>query len=113
MAQPDGILEEQSLGRLSSATHTATTMSTSDDSTPSRPEGAAPPALEDPVGTAHMRPDGTVELKLIAVAPGDIRGEAMFLVKPDDPRYQGVVDHLGGLKPGGYASVQPFPPGVF
>ncbi len=81
--------------------------------TPTRPDGLPAEEPPEPIGSAHMREDGTVELKLIATAPGAILGEAMFLVKPDDPRYEGVIDHLGGLKPGGYAPVPPFPPGVF
>lgn len=80
---------------------------------PPRPEGMPDEAQAEPIGTAFMRPDGTLELKLIARAPGDIVGEAMFLVRPDDPRYAGVVAHLGGIQPGAYASVPPFPPGVF
>jgi len=68
---------------------------------------------EENIGSAHMRDDGVLELKLWAEGPGEVIGEAMFIVEPNDPKYQGVVDHLGGIAPGGYAPVRPFPPGVF
>lgn len=80
---------------------------------PPRPADLPPaPAPAPSIGSAHMREDGTVELKLRAEAPGEILGEAMFVIKPDDARYAGIVDHLGGLAPGGYAPVRPFPPGI-
>lgn len=74
----------------------------------------APPAPPDEpcVGSAHMREDGTLELRLSTKAPGGILGEAMFIVEPDDPRHQGLVDHLGGISAGGHAPVRPIPPGV-
>lgn len=80
---------------------------------PPRPAGIPEDAQEESVGSAHMRDDGTLELKLWAEGPGETIGEALFIVKPDDPRYAGVVDHLRPIAPGGYAAVKPFPPGVF
>ncbi|RZL08241.1 MAG: hypothetical protein EOP40_13735 [Rubrivivax sp.] len=85
----------------------------SDPRTPTHSDGLPGDEPPEPIGSAHMREDGIVELRLVATAPGAILGEALFLLKPDDPRYQGVVDHLGGLTRGGYAPVPPFPPGVF
>lgn len=77
------------------------------------PLDGQPPEPDDFIGSAHMREDGTLELKLRAEGPGDILGEALFVVAPSDPKYQGVVDHLGSIAPGGYAPVRPFPPNVF
>lgn len=79
---------------------------------PPRPDGQ-PDEPEDFIGSAHMREDGTLELKLSAEGPGNILGEAMFVVAPTDPRYEGVLSHLRPIAPGGYAPVRPFPPGVF
>ncbi|MBN8472384.1 MULTISPECIES: hypothetical protein [Corallococcus] len=83
---------------------------------PPRPPGMPPPPEVpevEPVGSAHMKPDGTLELRMSARGPGAIAGEALFILKPDHPRYAGVLDHLGPIEPGGYARVMPFPPGVF
>jgi hypothetical protein len=75
------------------------------------PESPDEPEAVEPVGSAHMRADGTLELKLSAQAPGGILGEAMFIIKPDDPRHPGLVELLGGIEPEGYAAVPPLPPG--
>lgn len=82
---------------------------TMSDQDHSLPPGARHP---DPVGNAHMRADRTLELRLFTEAPGGVVGEAMMIVKPDDPRHAGLVAHLGAIEPGGYASIPPIPPGV-
>ncbi len=91
-------------------------MSNTPSGIPPRPAHMPPAPPEQPeqpyVGSAHMREDGTLELRLRAEAPGEILGEAMFIVKPDDPRHAGLVDHLGGISAGGYAPVRPIPSGV-
>ncbi|MFY9477979.1 MAG: hypothetical protein WAQ08_10030, partial [Aquabacterium sp.] len=71
-----------------------------------------PDPAQAPIGSAHMRPDGTLELRLSAEGPGGIRGEAFFTVAPGDPRYPGLVDHLGGIGPGAYAAVPPMTSGL-
>ncbi|WP_257448672.1 hypothetical protein [Archangium lipolyticum] len=48
-----------------------------------------------------------------AEAPGGVVGSALFILKPDDPRYDSVLEHLGNPPPGGYAPVKPFPWGMF
>ncbi|QRN97053.1 hypothetical protein JRI60_50250 [Archangium violaceum] len=81
-------------------------------SIPPRPPGMPEPEPVEPVGSAHLRLDGTLELRMRAKAPGAIVGEALFILKPNDPRYASVLEHLGDLSPGGYAPVRPFPPGT-
>ena len=81
-------------------------------STPPRPEGMPEPEKVEPIGSAHRRADGVIELKLWAKAEGNILGEAMVLVKPDESRYASVKAHLGDLAPEGYKAVLPFPPGT-
>lgn len=72
------------------------------------PASVEPAAAAQPIGSAHMRADGTLELRLRAESPGGIRGDAFFTVAPEDPRYPELVDHLGGIEPGAYAPVLPF-----
>jgi hypothetical protein len=72
----------------------------------------AEPGEQGSIGSAHMRADGTLELRLRAEAPGGIHGEALFIVSPHDPRYADLVQHLGGIQPGGYAGVAPLRHGL-
>ncbi|WP_147451057.1 hypothetical protein [Corallococcus llansteffanensis] len=81
---------------------------------PPRPPGMPEePEPARPVGSAHLRPDGTLELRMRAEGPGAVVGEALFILKPGDARYASVLEHLGPISPGGYAPVLPFPPGAF
>lgn len=79
---------------------------------PPRPPGL--PAEEDkapePIGSAHMLPDGTLHLRLQAATPGVAVGEALLVIRPDDHRHAAMVEHLGGIEPGGHRPVPPFPP---
>ncbi|MBL8938874.1 MAG: hypothetical protein JNM69_30210 [Archangium sp.] len=61
------------------------------------------------IGSAHMLPDGTIELMLRAEGPGGMRGDAKFTYPPSDPQYQMVLKHVGGLEPGATKSVPPWP----
>ncbi|MCY1032688.1 hypothetical protein OV207_14550 [Corallococcus sp. BB11-1] len=80
---------------------------------PSRPPGMPEEPEPEPVGSAHLRLDGVLELRMGASARGGIVGEALFIIKPGDARYESVREHLGPMEPGGYAPVLPFPPGTF
>ncbi|WP_147444419.1 MULTISPECIES: hypothetical protein [Corallococcus] len=83
---------------------------------PPRPPGmpeVPEPKPPSPVGSAHLRLDGVLELRMGASAPGAIVGQALFIIKPGDARYESVLEHLGPIEPGGYAPVLPFPPGTF
>ena len=60
-----------------------------------------------PIGTATMLADDTILLRLRAEGHGSI-GDAQFRNMPRDPHYQGVRDHLPGLRPGATVSVPPF-----
>ncbi len=61
------------------------------------------------IGTATLQADGTLELALRAVAPDGTFGEALLRVPPTDDRYEGMIEHLGGIKPGESKPVPPFP----
>ena len=70
-----------------------------------------PPARPAPenVGSAFMKPDGTLELSLRTETPDGTIGEALLVVAKDDPRYAGMVKHLGGIRPGEGRTIPPFP----
>lgn len=61
-----------------------------------------------PIGTATMQPDGTLELMLRAEGPGGMLGDSLIRYAPDDPHYQQVLKHLGGMKVGETKQVLPF-----
>lgn len=66
-------------------------------------------AQQEYIGTATMLPDGTIQLRLRAPLPGGGSGEGELDYKPDDPDYQKILAHLGGLKPGETKPVKPWP----
>lgn len=66
-------------------------------------------AEADSIGSATMKDDGTILLQLRAEGPGGMLGDALVVYKPDDPKYQEILDHLGGLKPGEEKPVPPWP----
>ena len=79
---------------------------------PVPPPGAErPPAKPEPqnVGSAYMQPDGTLEMSLRAETDDGTIGEAFLVIPMNDPRYEGMVKHLGGLKPGEGCAIPPFP----
>jgi hypothetical protein len=61
-------------------------------------------------GVATMQPDGTIKMRFRAPLPdcgGFAEGEIEY--KPDDPYYQEVLRHIGGLRPGETKVVPPWP----
>lgn len=62
----------------------------------------------DSIGTAIMRPDGTVVLKLTANT-GAATGHAQFEYAPEDPEYSDIVAHIGGIEVGQVKQVPPWP----
>ena len=63
-----------------------------------------PPAS---IGQATMRADGAIILDLRATAPG-IHGDGRLVYPRAHPRYQEILKHLGGLKPGQSKPVPPW-----
>jgi len=68
-----------------------------------------PVAPKESIGSATMDPDGTIRLQLRATGPGPAVGDAVLTYKKSDARYQEILAHLGGLKPGETKPVRPFP----
>lgn len=91
----------------------ASALDTGNPIAPQPPVGDPPLDWQDPrdapdVGTATMLADGTLHMQLRSETPDGI-AEALMIVKPDDQRYAGFVEHLGGIKPGESRSIPPFP----
>lgn len=76
------------------------------------PPGAdRPPAKPVPnnVGSAFMQDDGTLEMSLRTETEDGTIGEALLVIARDDRRYERMVAHLGGIKPGEGKPIPPFP----
>jgi hypothetical protein len=66
---------------------------------------AAPPPAS--IGAATMTPDGTISLRLQAQGLSGLFGDSVIIYRRSDPRYEQVLHHLDGLKPG---QTKPVPP---
>jgi len=73
------------------------------------PALAAEAPLPDSIGAATMAPDGTISLQLRAEGKDGTVGDAVLVYRRDDPMYDEVLRHLGGMKPGEAKSVPPWP----
>ncbi len=60
------------------------------------------------IGSAHMLPDGTIVLRLRSLPPGPI-AEGRWEVKPGDAQYEEIKRHIGGIAPGEWKPVPPWP----
>lgn len=67
---------------------------------------AIPPSPPS-IGVASMATDGTLSLQLRIVSPDGAVGEGLVKIKPGDPRYDKVVQHIG-IKPGQVKSMPPW-----
>jgi hypothetical protein len=72
-------------------------------------EAGEPAADTESIGVAIMTDDGTIILRLRAVAPGGARGEAKLTYRTDHPNYAEIKAHLGPIEPGQTVSVKPWP----
>ena len=61
----------------------------------------------DSVGRAKMSADGTITLQLRSLWPNPI-AETQLVYAPDDPQYEEIKHHLGGINPGESKPVPPF-----
>jgi hypothetical protein len=59
------------------------------------------------IGSAHMTDDGVITLYLRALPPAPI-SEGVLTYAPDDPQYDEIKQHLGGIKPGESKPVPPW-----
>jgi hypothetical protein len=54
----------------------------------------------DTIGSATMEPDGTIVQWLRADDENGTIGHAVIRRSPGEPRYDDLLEHLGGMKPG-------------
>ncbi len=66
-----------------------------------------PCAAVESIGTAEMAADGTITLRLRSLSPNPI-AEGVLTYAPDDPQYEDIKKHLGGLAPGDTKEVKPW-----
>ena len=59
------------------------------------------------IGTAQMSADGTITLRLRSLWPEPI-AEGELTYAPDDPQYEDIKKHLGGIVPGEIKPVRPW-----
>ena len=60
------------------------------------------------IGTATMQADGVLVLLLRAADGKGTIGDARVAYQPNDPNYQKVIAHLGGIKVGETKAVPEF-----
>jgi hypothetical protein len=63
---------------------------------------------KESIGVARMMNDGTIVMDLVAKQSGGLLGDARLTYPPDHPKYQEILRHLGGLRPGEEKFVPPF-----
>lgn len=63
------------------------------------PDGSAMENETEYVGVATMLPDGTIVLHLRAETDG-VSGETHVEYKPNDPNYDEIITHIGGIEVG-------------
>lgn len=61
----------------------------------------------DSIGRAKMSADGTITLQLRSLWPDPI-AETELVFAPNDPQYEEIKHHLGGIIPGESKPVPPF-----
>lgn len=60
------------------------------------------------IGTAFLEEDGTLILSLRAEGDGGMVGHGQFTYKPEEAKYQEIIDHIGGITPGESKPVPPW-----
>ena len=64
-------------------------------------------ATVESIGIADMAADGTITLHLKSLWP-DPREDSDLTYAPDDPQYNEIKQHLGGIAPGQSKPIPPF-----
>ena len=64
-------------------------------------------ATVESIGVAEMRADGTITLHLKSLWP-DPHEDSDLSYAPDDPQYDEIKKHLGGIEPGQSKPIPPF-----
>ena len=61
------------------------------------------------IGTAEMKADGTIVLRLRAELPGGGSGEGEMVYPPSHPDYKKILEHVSPIVPGQTVLVRPWP----
>jgi hypothetical protein len=61
------------------------------------------------IGTAEMKADGTIVLRLRAELPGGGSGEGQIVYPPSHPEYKKILEHVSPIAPGQTVLVRPWP----
>ena len=59
------------------------------------------------IGTAEMKADGTIVLRLRAELPGGGSGEGEMVYPPSHPEYKKILEHISPMAPGQTVLVRP------
>jgi hypothetical protein len=71
--------------------------------------GAKPKSEPATIGTAEMKADGTLVLRLRAELPGGGPGEGELVYPPTHPEYKKILEHVSPIAPGQTVLVRPWP----
>ena len=71
--------------------------------------GAEPKTEPATIGTAEMKADGTIVLRLRAELPGGGSGEGQLVYPPTHPDYKKILEHVSPIAPGQTVLVRPWP----
>jgi hypothetical protein len=71
--------------------------------------GAEPKSEPATIGTAEMKADGTIVLRLRAELAGGGSGEGQLVYPPTHPEYKKILEHVSPIAPGETVLVRPWP----
>ncbi len=71
--------------------------------------GGEPKSEPATIGTAEMKADGTIVLRLRAELPGGGTGEGELVYPPSHPDYKKILEHISPIAPGQTVLVRPWP----
>jgi hypothetical protein len=71
--------------------------------------GGEPESGAATIGTAEMKADGTIVLRLRAELPGGGSGEGQLAYAPTHPEYKKILEHVSPIAPGQTVLVRPWP----
>jgi hypothetical protein len=71
--------------------------------------GGEPKSEPATIGTAEMKADGTIVLRLRADLPGGGSGEGELVYLPTHPEYKQILEHVSPITPGQTVLVRPWP----
>ncbi|HKP03672.1 MAG TPA: hypothetical protein VJU77_09970 [Chthoniobacterales bacterium] len=71
--------------------------------------GGEPKSMPASIGTAEMKADGTILLRLRGELPGGGNGEGQLVYPKTHPDYRMILEHISPIAPGQSVSARPWP----